>query len=1400
MSKEAKNLFSLLAQANYMRFKLLAIVGKDDEKKNVIIKTLENIGWTLVDVESELIDLRNEVENKGEITVELITKIKEWFNSKPNKIILINASILYHDVFMKTSPIGAFKYNSRNKNCILFLEEEKILGNKIYYSEFGNPEYFEKEIKDIVIEKIENIDDSPPALREPTEELEADVVSGEPISNYFNFELIKDVIDIDNDLKDSNRRKNIVQSFIISDSIEEQILDFFDDLDKPTHKSRNIIGNYGSGKSHLVAFLVSLVEEKELSKYIRNENVRKTLENFHRKFFTVQFELQATQVPLRQWFFDKVKKQLQDKYNIDIPKFDLSVDYDDKENIIKIMDIIKEKDSEAGLLVVIDEVSDFLLTKPKEFLRQDLQFLRVVGQLSQDEDFMFICSMQEDIFTSPKFKDVADEIARVRERFQNIIIHKDDVEKVISERIVPKNDEQKRDLEAKFSPYMEKIEEVSKNIDSYISLFPLTPFLIDLFTKMPYFETRGVIQFAMEEIRKSLKMAFPYFLTFEKIYNLLANDPNRRNLPEIRNIVKAMDILTEKIKLLEPEYQVDALKISKGLAVLSLWEEKGVIPKELATKLMIIPNRKILTPEDYILSIVKKIRDVTDGEYIKVDKDKSSGMIFIRFDTKAGVDPEEKISQKAEAVSDDEIESELFNQLKKLIELDIQEEIASNIFQDECYWKSKKSFRKGLVLFQKKHSEFNKLPQNIDYIIVLVSPNYNEEVKNFTNNQLNIKIHLKSTEAVALLKEIVAIKQLMDSGFEKRIMEKKLRERILGFHRGSVFIQGFIHRLTQLFLNYSECMINDEPVNIKRAVTQIDSSLLGIFEDLKTEVFDEHFNKKYPLHPVYSEKFSSINIFASLNNYWKELLIGNFNNLSIKTKNFLKSLSMLDENDYPILTKSQICQHILEIIKRNSDKVTKIEDIAAELSKSDFGLEKEVVFFILAVMTLLGKTVLKLKGGSIDINNISNTLKNLESFETINYIQLQKEQSLDIAVNILKTFGLNGEEILYEKTRAKVFKDYKEKIFDLLDKLDKINNAFKTLKSQPVVYIDIEGLEQEIIAINAINWNEFDIPNYQNFFKLEKFGNNLSNLRKLIDKIKNIYMALNEYDKIKIIIEYVNQALEIIDENIILQIDSEKINSLKQIKEDIKKICMDISKYIDAKNRLSINGKFTMFQKIYIHNIYYPVHEKFVGNKVNWQVLDDIISSDTFKAISQIVKISKQINDTKFKHLRIKIDELKSVRCTNKMLLENLKLNPRCQKCFFPKNENYSKKLSEIINMENKFENLLEEYQKTLISSIREYRDNIQFLDTEKEKNFIRKILENNKFPYPILTNDDINTINKLFKEIELISMNKEEIINKIFPDNEIVSINQIKENFQKCLHDIIGSRDENIVRIKLEN
>ena len=114
---------------------------------------------------------------------------------------------------------------------------------------------------------------------------------------------------------------------------------------------------------------------------------------------------------------------------------------------------------------------------------------------------MFVGSMQEDIFTSPKFKNVASELGRIGERFQYIIIHKEDIKKVISNRIVSKTNEQRHKLEEKLSPFAEKIENVSRNIDEYVDLFPLTPFLLELFSDLPYFEKRGVIQFAMSEIK-----------------------------------------------------------------------------------------------------------------------------------------------------------------------------------------------------------------------------------------------------------------------------------------------------------------------------------------------------------------------------------------------------------------------------------------------------------------------------------------------------------------------------------------------------------------------------------------------------------------------------------------------------------------------------------------------------------------------------------------------------------------------------------------------------------------------------------------------------------------------------------------------------------------------------------
>ena len=69
------------------------------------------------------------------------------------------------------------------------------------------------------------------------------------------------------------------------------------------------------------------------------------------------------------------------------------------------LEIIKKNNPKRGLVVIIDEISDFLKQKAREKIRRDTGFLRILGQVAQESDFMFIGAMQEHIFTNPKYVD-----------------------------------------------------------------------------------------------------------------------------------------------------------------------------------------------------------------------------------------------------------------------------------------------------------------------------------------------------------------------------------------------------------------------------------------------------------------------------------------------------------------------------------------------------------------------------------------------------------------------------------------------------------------------------------------------------------------------------------------------------------------------------------------------------------------------------------------------------------------------------------------------------------------------------------------------------------------------------------------------------------------------------------
>jgi len=133
------------------------------------------------------------------------------------------------------------------------------------------------------------------------------------VRELINFERVKDVIDIDA-ISDS---RSMVEKYVITPSLEDHLVSIFNDLKRSTHKAPQIIGGYGSGKSHLLAFIITVLKQPEMTQYIKNDNVREIAENLGRNYAVIHWELQPNDVELSAYFYDRLELQLFEKYRIE---------------------------------------------------------------------------------------------------------------------------------------------------------------------------------------------------------------------------------------------------------------------------------------------------------------------------------------------------------------------------------------------------------------------------------------------------------------------------------------------------------------------------------------------------------------------------------------------------------------------------------------------------------------------------------------------------------------------------------------------------------------------------------------------------------------------------------------------------------------------------------------------------------------------------------------------------------------------------------------------------------------------------------------------------------------------------------------------------------------------------
>lgn len=325
------------------------------------------------------------------------------------------------------------------------------------------------------------------------------------------FEPIESVIQL-KDANDKERAFNLLDTYVISDRMAEQLndiiinqLQFNRSID---NKGMLIVGNYGTGKSHLMSVISTIAERDGASAHITNTMVAEKSKEIEGKFKVIRLEIGSVGTSLRDILVSNIEEGLISMgVNYTFPSFNQITN--NKDALEEMMGLFNEKYPNHGLLIVVDELLDYLRGRKEQEITLDLGFLREIGEICSKTRLRFIAGIQEMLFDNPSFNFVAEPLRRVKERFEQVRIVREDIAHVISERLLKKTDEQKALIRDHLSKFNTLYVRLSEDLESYVNLFPIHPSYLSAFEKVNGIEKREALKTISIEMNNILEMELP---------------------------------------------------------------------------------------------------------------------------------------------------------------------------------------------------------------------------------------------------------------------------------------------------------------------------------------------------------------------------------------------------------------------------------------------------------------------------------------------------------------------------------------------------------------------------------------------------------------------------------------------------------------------------------------------------------------------------------------------------------------------------------------------------------------------------------------------------------------------------------------------------------------------------
>ena len=843
--------------------------------------------------------------------------------------------------------------------------------------------------------------------------------------DLIQFEPIETVVQL-RDADHESAAHRLVATYVVSTEMAEKLaavlipqLQFDEPAD---NKGFLVVGNYGTGKSHLMSVISAVAERGELLGALTNQDLAAAARRIAGRFKVARTELGATTMDFREFVCSQLEEALA-MWGVEyrFPSRDTIPNH--KRAFEEMMAAFHRQYPDHGLLLVVDELLDYLKSRRDQELVLDLNFLREVGEVCKDLRFRFVAGVQEAIFDSLRFAHAADSLRRVKDRFDQLLIARTDVKFVVSQRLLKKSGEQQTQIRDYLSPFTKFYGNMNERLDEFVRLFPVHPDFIDTFERITVIEKREVLKalsVAMKRIiDRELPSDSPGLIAYDAYWGTLRDNPAFRADPDIKAVIDCSQVLEARIRqaFTRPAYRPVALRIIDGLSVHRLTHQDihatlGASAEELRDGLCLYqagiedlggePADDLLTQVETVL---REIRRTVNGQFITANAD--NGQHYL--DLKKTDDYDALIEKRAETLDESQLDRYYYEALKRVLECtDTTYVTGYRIWEHELEWRERHASRRGYLFFGAPNERSTAIPPRDFYLYFIQphdSPRFQDQKKpdevffRFTGQDDSVRHALRSCAAALDLASRA-------SGHAKEAYDGRARS----------FLQDLTQWLQERMATAFEVTYRGRTKPLMGWIkgtptgTGARANVSEMMNAASSVALAAHFENEAPQYPTFADYHTANSRPQAVRDALR-LIAG-----SAKTQQAAKILDALELLDGDRLdpARSKYARHIVESLRKKgagqvlnrAELIDTVQDVEY-LAPPTYRLEPEWVVVLLASLVYSGDLVLAIPGKKLDATDVSVLAATpVDELANFKHVERPKEWNIPALSAVFELLGL----------------------------------------------------------------------------------------------------------------------------------------------------------------------------------------------------------------------------------------------------------------------------------------------------------------------------------------------------------------------------------------------------------